>query len=67
MKKHISKIMLIFSMFLFVVAVIVFIGLLRRALGGDFTNSEWWGLCILLGCSVFFLGLYRIIDLLEKK
>lgn len=65
MKKYISKIMFILAVLFFGSAVFV--------IGGVVSNNIPWHdteqiiLLILIAFSGLFLGLYRIIDLLEKK
>jgi hypothetical protein len=67
MKKYIAKIMLLFSIILFIPGFVELVFLTLRMFRGDFYQGEWWELCIVFGCSFFFLGFYRIIDILEKK
>ena len=65
MKKHISKIMLIFSIIFFVIAIIPFV----YYVGSDYSldYNEQIRLILQFIASGVFLGLYRIIDLLERQ
>lgn len=70
MKKHISKIAAGFSAMTLIMAVIHFItGITSGYLfhGSQSAYRYLLGVFALLGVSVLFLCLYRIIDLLEKK
>ncbi len=70
MKKHISKIAAGFSAITLIITVLHFItGVTSGYLfhGSQSAYSYLIGVFALLGVSVLFLCLYRIIDLLEKK
>jgi hypothetical protein len=65
MKKHISKVMLIFSIAFFAIALITVVATVGR--GYSFDDNQKVQLILQFLSSGIFIGLYRIIDLLEKN
>ena len=68
MKKHISKIMIVFSILFFIWGVIVFVSSVNVDTFFSFsTNEERLNIILLFSSGGLFLGIYRIIDLLERR
>ncbi len=68
MKKYISKIMLRFSAITFLFAIIqTFIFIEGGSLFNRYNPNNLYLIIGILAVSFLFLGLYRIIDLLEHK
>ena len=65
MKKYISKIMLFFSLSFFIIALSI-VGY-NAGFAYSFEGNQPLYLILLFASSALCLGLYRIIDLLEKK
>jgi phosphatidylglycerophosphate synthase len=64
-KKHIPKIMLLFSLSFFAIALITFI--YHVGYGNSLDHNQQMRLTIQFIASGLFLGLYRIVDLLDGK
>ena len=65
MKKHISKIMLLFSLSFFVTALVTVVYHVGH--GYSLDHNQQIRLILQFISAGLFLGLYRIIDLLERK
>jgi hypothetical protein len=65
MKKHISKAMLILSLSFFIIALITVVATAGR--GYSFDDNQKLRLILQFLSFGIFLGLYRVIDLLEKN
>jgi len=65
MKKHIPKIMLLFSLTFFIIAMVTVV--YNAGHGYSFDGNQQLRLILQFGSTGLFLGLYRIIDILDKK
>ena len=64
-KKHISKIMLVFSLSFFIIALSIVV--YNAGFSYHFEGNQPLYLILLFASAGLFLGLYRIIDILERK